>query len=125
MATLMALARGLSRQRPARGRAVLLFQPAEENGAGAAAVLADPRFGELAPDYAFALHNLPGLPLGRWRWGRAGELRLARHAHRPDGQDRSRLDARARDLADGRGRGTDAGSDRARSRRSADEDLRW
>lgn len=65
MATLLALAYGLGRERPARGRAVLLFQPAEENGAGAAAVLADARFRELAPDWAFALHNLPGLPLGR------------------------------------------------------------
>lgn len=63
-ATVAALARGLARQRPARGRAVLMFQPAEENGAGAAAVVADPRFREIAPDYAFALHNMPGLPLG-------------------------------------------------------------
>ena len=61
---LAALARGLGRQRPGRGRAVLMFQPAEETGAGAAAVIADPRFTEIAPDYAFALHNLPGLPLG-------------------------------------------------------------
>lgn len=64
MATLMALARGLGRQRPQRGRTILLFQPAEENGAGAAAVIADPRFREIAPDWAYALHNLPGLPLG-------------------------------------------------------------
>ena len=65
MATLVAVARVLARERPRRGRVVLLFQPAEENGAGAAAVLADPRFAEFAPDWAFALHNLPGLPLGR------------------------------------------------------------
>ncbi|MDE3175226.1 MAG: amidohydrolase [Pseudomonadota bacterium] len=65
MATLSALAIGLARQRPRRGRAVLLFQPAEETGAGAAAVLADPRFAEIAPDFAFAWHNMPGLPLGR------------------------------------------------------------
>lgn len=64
MTIIAALARGLAANRPTRGRAVLLFQPAEENGAGAAAVVADPRFGEIAPDYAFALHNLPGLPLG-------------------------------------------------------------
>lgn len=64
MATLMALSRGLARRRPARGTAVLLFQPAEETGAGAAAVLADPKFAALAPDYAFAMHNMPGLPLG-------------------------------------------------------------
>lgn len=64
MAILAGLAQRLGAQRPARGRAILLFQPAEEDGSGAAAVLADPRFAELAPDYAFALHNLPGLPLG-------------------------------------------------------------
>lgn len=65
MAILAALARGLGRQRPRRGRAVLLFQPAEEDGSGAAAVVADPKFREIAPDLAFALHNLPGLPLGK------------------------------------------------------------
>jgi amidohydrolase len=65
MAILAALARGLGRQRPQRGRVVLLFQPAEEDGSGAAAVVADPGFRAIAPDLAFALHNLPGLPLGR------------------------------------------------------------
>ncbi|MBP1882398.1 amidohydrolase [Sinorhizobium mexicanum] len=64
MAILMALAKGLGRERPARGRAILLFQPAEENGAGAAAVLADPKFSALKPDFVFSLHNFPGLPLG-------------------------------------------------------------
>ncbi len=65
MATLAALARGLAVERPRRGRAVLLFQPAEEDGSGAAAVIADPRFQEIAPDFCFAFHNMPGLPLGR------------------------------------------------------------
>ncbi len=65
MAILAALARGLGRRRPRRGRAVLMFQPAEENGSGAAAVVADPRFDGIAPDLAFALHNLPGMPFGR------------------------------------------------------------
>lgn len=61
--TIMAgFARLIARQRPARGRVVLLFQPAEEIGSGAAAVLADPRFGAIAPDWAFSLHNMPGLP---------------------------------------------------------------
>jgi len=64
MAIIAGLARCLSRQRPARGRVVLLFQPAEETGAGAAAVINDPGFGQIAPDFAFALHNMPGLPLG-------------------------------------------------------------
>jgi amidohydrolase len=61
---LTALALGLSRQPPKRGRVVLLFQPAEEDGSGAAAVLEDPRFAEIKPDFAFSLHNLPGMPLG-------------------------------------------------------------
>ena len=64
MAILFALAQGLGRRRPARGRAILMFQPAEEDGAGAAAVLADPRTADLAPDRIVALHNLPGLEMG-------------------------------------------------------------
>lgn len=61
---LLGLARMIARTPPARGRVVLLFQPAEETGAGATAVLSDPRFASIAPDWAFALHNMPGLPLG-------------------------------------------------------------
>jgi amidohydrolase len=64
MAILMGLARLMSRRRPAQGRAILLFQPAEEDGSGAAAVIADPRWTEIAPDWAFSLHNFPGIPLG-------------------------------------------------------------
>lgn len=61
---LLALATGLSRQPVARGRVVLLWQPAEEDGSGAAAVLADPRFAEIRPDFAYSLHNMPGLAFG-------------------------------------------------------------
>lgn len=61
---LMAMARLLSRRRPAKGRVVLMCQPAEETGAGAAAVIDDPRFKTIAPNYAFSLHNMPSLPLG-------------------------------------------------------------
>jgi amidohydrolase len=64
MAIMCGLAVQLAANRPVRGRVVLLFQPAEETGAGAADVIADPRFERIRPDYAFALHNLPGLPLG-------------------------------------------------------------
>ncbi len=64
MAILAALGRGLARRRPVHGRVVLMFQPAEETGAGAAAVLADPAFADIRPDLSFSLHNLPGLPLG-------------------------------------------------------------
>lgn len=65
MAILAAVGTRLARRRPARGRVVLLFQGAEETGEGAAAVVADPRFAELGVDLAFALHNVPGHPLGQ------------------------------------------------------------
>lgn len=45
-----------------KGRVILLFQPAEEVGKGALAVLHDPKFRDINPDYVFALHNLPGFP---------------------------------------------------------------
>ncbi|MDF1608246.1 amidohydrolase [Hoeflea sp. YIM 152468] len=64
MAIMAGLAGALARRRPARGRVIVLFQPAEETGAGAAAVIADPAFEAIRPDFAFALHNLPGMPLG-------------------------------------------------------------
>lgn len=51
-------------ERPQKGRAILLFQPAEETGAGAQAVIDDPRWPEIRPDFAFAYHNVPGRPLG-------------------------------------------------------------
>ena len=63
MTMMAAVARVLGRNRPSRGRAVLLFQPAEETAHGAEAVLADPKFGQIAPDYSFAIHNMPGLPM--------------------------------------------------------------
>ncbi|MEC8017171.1 MAG: amidohydrolase [Pseudomonadota bacterium] len=65
MTMVAALAEDLAAKRPARGRVVLMFQPAEETGKGAPAVVADPAFGEIAPDYAFSLHNLPGLAVGQ------------------------------------------------------------
>jgi amidohydrolase len=64
MAILCGLAESLSEERPANGKTWLLFQPAEENGEGARAVLADERMRAVAPDQVFALHNLPGVPRG-------------------------------------------------------------
>ena len=56
------LAEKLSKNRPEKGEIVLLFQPAEETGQGAKAVIADPQFEQIKPDMAFALHNIPGYP---------------------------------------------------------------
>ncbi|MEM9524405.1 MAG: M20/M25/M40 family metallo-hydrolase, partial [Pseudomonadota bacterium] len=64
MSMVVGLALILRDRRPSRGRVVLMFQPAEETGVGAAAVISSPGFAEIAPDYAFALHNVPRLPLG-------------------------------------------------------------
>lgn len=55
------------------GKAVLLYQPAEETGCGARQVLADPRFPQLGADWAFGLHNVPGLPVGQIQY-RVGSL---------------------------------------------------
>jgi amidohydrolase len=50
-------------------RLVLLFQPAEETGAGAQALLGDDRLRALIPDpestRLLAIHNLPGVDLGK------------------------------------------------------------
>ncbi|MET3580156.1 amidohydrolase [Mesorhizobium robiniae] len=61
---LLGLGRILSRARPTSGRVILMFQPAEENGAGAVAVVADPRYAEIKPDWAFSLHNAPEVEFG-------------------------------------------------------------
>ncbi|MBN1423770.1 amidohydrolase [Candidatus Fermentibacteria bacterium] len=64
MAILCGVAQELAWRRRANGRVVLLFQPAEETGEGASMVLDDARFAGFHPDWVFALHNLPGYPLG-------------------------------------------------------------
>jgi amidohydrolase len=64
MAILASVGQTLSAVRPPKGRVVLLYQPAEENGGGAEAVIRDPRFSTIRPDFVFALHNLPGFPFG-------------------------------------------------------------
>ncbi len=64
MAIITAVGERLSQARPTTGRVVLLFQPAEETGAGAVAVIENENFKPLKPDYAFALHNIPNHPLG-------------------------------------------------------------
>lgn len=65
MATLVRLAELLAASPLSRGRVLLLFQPAEETGTGARAVLDDPRFQALgAPDWVYAFHNIPRFELG-------------------------------------------------------------
>lgn len=62
MTILLGLGNRLNDKPPEAGEVVLLFQPAEETGQGAAAVISDPVFERIRPDYAIALHNLPKYP---------------------------------------------------------------
>lgn len=64
MMMVAALAKMLAKDKPKKGKVNLLFQPAEETGQGAAAMLDDPKFKETQHQYLFALHNLPGHPKG-------------------------------------------------------------
>lgn len=63
MTIIVGLAQWLSSQSFNKGRVVLIFQPAEENGQGAKLMLEDPRIKNLKVDAAFALHNIPGSPM--------------------------------------------------------------
>jgi amidohydrolase len=64
MTIVAGLAKDLAEHPPKKGKVVLLFQPAEETGEGAKAILEDPHFKAIRPDYIFALHNIPGVDLG-------------------------------------------------------------
>ena len=63
MTMIAGLGFSLQKKRPTKGRVLLLFQPAEEDGSGAERMLKDDTFKKFEPDYIFALHNLPGVPL--------------------------------------------------------------
>ena len=60
---LLRFARMLSEHPLTKGRILLLFQPAEENGSGSKAVLDTKVLDYYQIDKAFALHNIPGYPL--------------------------------------------------------------
>lgn len=62
-AILCGVARNLAKNPPDRGKVRLLFQPAEESGEGAEAMLNDDRMKDINPDFVFALHNIPAYPL--------------------------------------------------------------
>jgi amidohydrolase len=59
MSILLACADYISSQKNDK-QIILLFQPSEENGKGAARVYADPKFKEIKPDFILSFHNLPG-----------------------------------------------------------------
>lgn len=61
---LLGAAKYLSETRNFDGKVVLIFQPAEEGGAGALAMCQDGLMDKWGIDEVYGLHNAPGLPLG-------------------------------------------------------------
>ncbi len=60
MSILAGLAKEIAETRPEKGEVVLLFQPAEEVGEGALAIVQNQEFQKIKPDFIFGLHNIPG-----------------------------------------------------------------
>ena len=65
-AMLLGAAKYLSETRNFEGTAVLIFQPAEEGGAGARAMLQDGLVERFGIEEFYGLHNLPGIPAGQF-----------------------------------------------------------
>jgi amidohydrolase len=63
-AMLLGAARYLAETRNFAGDAVVIFQPAEEGGAGAAAMIKDGLMERFAIDQVYGMHNGPGMPIG-------------------------------------------------------------
>ena len=61
---LLGAAEHLAGSRRFDGRVIFIFQPAEEHGKGATAMLDDGLFERFPADAVFAIHNLPALPVG-------------------------------------------------------------
>jgi amidohydrolase len=65
-AMLLGAAKYLADTRNFAGTAVMIFQPAEEGGAGARAMLRDGLFERFGIQEVFGMHNYPGMPVGEF-----------------------------------------------------------
>ncbi|MHC2432685.1 M20 aminoacylase family protein [Bradyrhizobium sp. USDA 4451] len=65
-AMLLGAARYLAETRNFAGTVVMIFQPAEESGAGAAAMIRDGLMDRFRIEQVFGMHNSPGIPIGRF-----------------------------------------------------------
>src|SRR3954454_11510118 len=63
-AMLLGAARYLAETRNFAGQAVVIFQPAEEGGAGAVAMIKDGLMDRFGIEQVYGMHNLPGIPVG-------------------------------------------------------------
>ena len=77
-AMLLGAAKYLAETRHFDGTAIVIFQPAEEGGAGGEAMVKDGMIERFGIEEVYGLHNMPGLPLGHF----------AIRARRADGGDR-------------------------------------
>ena len=78
-AMLLGAARYLAETRNFAGDAVVIFQPAEEGGAGAAAMIKDGLMDRFGIEQVYGMHNGPGLPVGSFAI-RTGPLMAATDA---------------------------------------------
>ncbi|MAY87287.1 MAG: amidohydrolase [Pseudooceanicola sp.] len=92
---LLGAARHLVESRAFDGRVIVIFQPAEEGGAGAKAMIDDGLFTRWPCDEVYGMHNRPNLPVGQFTiapgpiMGSVDEVRIhiegrGGHAARPD-----------------------------------------
>jgi hippurate hydrolase len=65
-AMLLAAAKALAQETTWDGTLNLIFQPAEEGGGGAVRMMADGLFAQHPCDAVFAMHNMPGVPVGHF-----------------------------------------------------------
>jgi hippurate hydrolase len=65
-AMLLGAAKYLAETRNFAGTAVVIFQPAEEGGAGALAMIKDGLISRFGIQEVYGMHNYPGLPLGQF-----------------------------------------------------------
>jgi amidohydrolase len=65
-AMLLGAARYLTETRNFAGTAVVIFQPAEEGGAGGKAMVQDGLMDRFRIEEVYGMHNYPGLPVGRF-----------------------------------------------------------
>ena len=65
-AMLLGAAKYLSETRNFDGTVVVIFQPAEEGGAGGKAMVDDGMMDRFGVDEVYGMHNLPGLPVGEF-----------------------------------------------------------
>lgn len=63
-AMLLGAARRLAETRDFAGNAIVIFQPAEEGGAGAMAMIDDGLFDQFGVEQVYGMHNWPGSPVG-------------------------------------------------------------